>query len=126
MTRKPEPYDASNPKHVKAARKNRAVLDERMANGLAKIVADKDSRYVLKAFLEMAGPFRDTYVTDGRDDARNRGWQGAALWWINNGLLSDRDFVSKLQDDDGSPIMESQDDGHTNDNPDSDPDSGGS
>ena len=122
---KQDPYDSTNPKHVKAARKNRAVLDERFSNGIVKILNDKDCRHVLKQFFDQAGPFRDSFSTDPYQHAHNAGWKSAGLWWINNGLLHDPAFISKIQADDGSPIMESQDDGHNEFNDDSDPDSGG-
>lgn len=120
-----EPYDASNPKHVKNAKQKRAHLNQRFRNGIIKIINDDDCRHVLNEFLQMTGPFRDTYVTDPRDDARNSGLRTAGLWWITNGLLHDKDFISKIQADDGSPITESQDDGHDDNDNDSGPDNGG-
>lgn len=121
MSKRAEPYDSTNPKHVRAAKKNRAVLDERMANGLAKIVADDDCRHVLNLFLDAAGPFRDGFEKDSHVHAHSAGWKSAGLWWITNGLLHDKDFVSKILSDDGSPIVESQDDGHDDFNDDSGP-----
>lgn len=120
-----EPYDHTNPKHVRAAKRNRAVLDERMANGLAKIANDPDCSYVLNAFLEQAGPFRDSFNPDPYQHAHAAGWKGAGLWWITNGLLHDKQFMSKIQTDDGSPMTESQDDGHNDFNDDSSPDDSG-
>ena len=102
-------------------------MDERMANGLAKIVTDKDCLHVLTQFLEQAGPMRDSFNPDPYIHAHAAGWKSAGQWWIQQGLLHDKDFMSKIQADDGLPItMESQDDGHNEHDNDSSPgDSGG-
>lgn len=104
MSEANKPYDSSDPKQVKEAKRTRIILEKRVREGFQKICADRDCRYVLGQFLELAGAFRDTYVTNQRDDARNQGWRAAGLWWLSQALLHDVDIVRKLQTDEDSPL----------------------
>jgi hypothetical protein len=97
-------YDSSDPKQVKDAKRKAAHLDLRLKNGIAKICNDAETRYALAVFLEIAGPFRDTYVTESRDDARNSGWKAAGLWWLSNALLHDPAIIGKMQADTDTPL----------------------
>lgn len=101
-------YDNSDPKQVKSAKQLAKILRNREKNGIIKICNDPEIRYVLGLFLNEVGVFRDTYLTDGRDDARNSGFRSAGLWWLTRVLLHDPAIISKLQADDGSPILKGE------------------
>jgi hypothetical protein len=116
-----EPYDAGDPKKVQAAKRKAKSVDERMQRGIMRICQDDDCRYVLNQFFNIAGPFRDTYVSDGRDDARNQGWKAAGLWWLNNALLHDPQIIAKMQSDEDSPLtVEMENDGSSSEYTDND------
>ena len=108
MSGKKTSYDAGNTKDVKKAKAISKILSERERNGILKICNDHETRYVLARFFEEMGVFRDTYVTDARDDARNSGFKSAGLWWLTKALLHDPEIIAKLQTDDGSLLKGEQ------------------
>lgn len=97
-------YDAGSTEDVRKAKRTAKILDNRERNGILKMTDDPEIRYVLSAFLDFAGPFRDTYVSDARDDARNSGIRSAGLWWLSKLLLHDPEILRKLEQDDDSPL----------------------
>lgn len=108
-----QPYDAGDPVAVKKAKKTRSILENRMKNGMAKIVADPDTRFVLASFLEQAKAFQDPFHRDPYQHAHNGGWRSAGLWWITQGLLHDPGFIGTLQADEDSPLKVKEHDGHS-------------
>lgn len=104
-------YDAGNRAHVKKAKHTQKILENRFRNGILKICNDDEIRYVMAQFFDVCGPFRDHYATDSRDHARNAGWAGAGLWFLQNLLLHDPEIVRKLQEDEDSPLKVKDDDG---------------
>lgn len=113
-----ERYDAGDNKSVKKAKRESRILKDRMKNGILKMAADKDIRFVLASFLNDAGVFRQTFSQVPTQHAYNDGFRNGGLWWITNLLLHDPEIISKLQTDDGSALNKGQsDDGHDDPDP---------
>jgi len=98
-----EQYDSSNIKHVKKAKKRAKLIEEKMARGMVKICEDKDIRFVINAFFDEVGIFRDEPRVETPDyiyeHGRNAGLKSAGNWWLTQALLNDREIISKLEQD---------------------------
>jgi len=92
-------YDNSNPEDVRNAKDRAYHLNEREANGIAKICNDPDCRYVLAQFLESAGIFHTNFNAVPTEHAFNEGFRNGGLWWLNKALLHDTQIMSKIQAD---------------------------
>lgn len=92
-------YDSSDPEKVKDAKRLAYHLNEREANGFAKICNDPDCRYVLSMFLEQANIFHSAFHSNPTDHAFNEGYRNAGLWWMNKALLHDGEIMAKIQAD---------------------------
>lgn len=57
-------FDAGDAEQVKAKKQQSDTREKRIANGLAKVLADADSRLWLFSMLEQAGPFQDPFATN--------------------------------------------------------------
>lgn len=109
---KKEDYDAGNPKDVKQAKKQQALLDERFENGMRKICNDVEIRTVLSRFFDEAAIFHDEPRIEGHDSTyehgRNAGRRSMGNWWLTKALLHDPDIIGKLKADEDSPIRVKQ------------------
>jgi len=113
----PKPYDHTDPKQVKDAKKVVKILENRMRNGLLKIAGDHEIRYVIAQFLAMAKPYGDVFSTIPTQHAFNDGFRNAGNWWLSNLLLHDPQILHKLMNDQDSPMkVEKDDDGRTSTN----------
>lgn len=92
-------YDASNPDHVKDAKRRAYHLNEREHNAFVKMCNDPDLRYLLNTFIEHANVFHSTFNQNPSEHAFNEGFRNGGLWWLNKALLHDRDILSKIQSD---------------------------
>ncbi|MDX9690542.1 MAG: hypothetical protein RBT70_08820 [Alphaproteobacteria bacterium] len=92
-------YDSSNPEAVKDAKRKAYHLNEREANGIAKICNDPDCRFVLASFLEQANIFHTAFNPNPSEHAFNEGYRNAGLWWLNKALLHDKEIMAKIQAD---------------------------
>lgn len=101
-------YDNSDPKQVKSAKQLAKILRNREKNGIIKICNDPEIRYVLSQFFDATGVFRDTFSQVPTQHAFNDGQRNAGLWWLTKVLLHDPAIISKLQADDGSPILKGE------------------
>lgn len=109
-------YDAGDIKAVKDAKQRAYHLDEREANGFAKICNDPDCRYVLAAFLEQSLIFHSAFNPNPTEHAYNEGYRNQGLWWLNKALLHEPSIMSKIQaDKDANQKAETQHDGHDSD-----------
>ena len=100
-----EPYNAGDPKAVKAAKRKAYNMDEKMLNGITKICNDPDTRYVLAQFWEQARIFHSNFNSNPTDHAFNEGFRSAGLWWMNNALLHEPGILAKMQTDKDSPLQ---------------------
>lgn len=107
-----QPYDSGDPKAVKKAKQRAYHLDEREANGIAKICNDPDCRFVLSNFFDMAKLFSANFHPNPTDHAFNEGYRNAGLYWLNKALLHDPEIMRKIQADKDS----NQKAGKNNDN----------
>lgn len=105
-----KPYDSTDPKQVKKAKRDARILQERMRNGILKMVADRDIRYVLAQYLDTAGVFRSVFHPTPTQHAFNEGQRNSGLWWVQQGLLHAPNFLDTLQNDDDSPLKAGADD----------------
>lgn len=92
-------YDSSDHKKVKDAKSLAYHLNEREANGIAKICNDPDCRYVLAQFLEQSLIFHSAFNPNPTEHAFNEGHRNAGLWWLNKALLHDPEIMGKIQAD---------------------------
>lgn len=98
----------------------RKILENRLRNGFAKIMDDRESRFVLASFLATAGILQDGFDPDPNVHAHSAGWKSAGLWWVTQGLLHDPAFLGRLAADDDSPLKVQADDGHDDSSTDDD------
>ena len=108
-------YDSSNPKDVKNAKARAYHLDEREANGIAKICSDPDCRFVLSNFFDMAKLFSANFHPNPTDHAFNEGYRNAGLYWLNKALLHDPQIMVKIQQDKDRNNKENENDGRSTD-----------
>lgn len=101
-------YDSSNKKHVKDAKKQQKILEERFKNGMEKICSNPETRYVLDAFFQEVGVFHDEPMFQTPDHVfehgRSAGKRSAGLWWLKQALLHDPDIIGKLEADKNDPV----------------------
>lgn len=101
-------YDAGNPAHVKNAKRDRMIAENKFSNGMIKICNDPETRHVMAAFLEEARVFQSCFTDIPTQHGYNEGFRNGGLWWLNKALLHDPDIIGKLQRDDDSPVASSQ------------------
>lgn len=119
-------YNTGDPKEVNKARQKAYAMDERMANGFAKICNDPDCRFVLASFLDQARVFHSAFNPNPTEHAFNEGFRNGGLWFLNNALLHDPLIVGKMQADKDSPLKaEGDHDRHTSTSGDPDSDTSG-
>lgn len=57
-------FDAGDPAQVHEKQQKSGTRDKRIANGLALVLSQADSRLWLYSMLEAAGPFQDAFATN--------------------------------------------------------------
>ena len=92
-------YDAGNEKDVQNADDRAYHLNEREANGFAKICNDPDCRFVLAQFFDQSLLFHSAFNPNPTEHAYNEGYRNQGLWWLNKALLHDPQIMSKIQAD---------------------------
>lgn len=88
-------FDAGDPEQVQKRQQKGLTRDKRIANGLAQVLANADSRLWLFAMLEEAGPFRDPF-TGNSHTFYNAGAQAWAKRLIATMLDSHLDAYTRM------------------------------
>lgn len=101
---KQEAYDSTNPQHVKNAKRDAKVMENKKRNGLVKIMNDPDCRYALSTFLHEAKVFQPTFSPVDTQHAFNEGFRNGGLWWVTQLLLADPSSIGRLLTDQDSPM----------------------